>query len=80
MDLKSLGEDADGDGLTRRDPAYLEQDEVLLGRHAGRVGGQLTNPEKAPHLIAELGEGLVVDRMTSRTRGGGATHHRVSVS
>jgi hypothetical protein len=80
MDLKSFGEDADRDGLALRDPTYLEQDEVLLGRYAGGVGGQLTNAKEAPHLIAKLGKCLVIDRGDSRTPGGGATHHRVSIS
>ena len=39
VDLKSFGENADGHWLARRNPADLEQYEVLLRCHAGRSGG-----------------------------------------
>jgi hypothetical protein len=62
LDLEPLGQDTDRRRRpTPLEPLDLEQEEVLLGRHARAPSRDLTSPEKSSNLIAQVGKRTVID-------------------
>ena len=59
-ELEPLREGADGGG-SARETLELEEEQVLLRRHARLLGGDLPRTQEAADVVAELGEGPVVD-------------------
>lgn len=60
LDLKALGEFADGDVLTAGEAFDGEEGLMLLGGKAGGMGGVFTEAEELPEGVAELGKILVM--------------------
>jgi hypothetical protein len=59
-DLETFREHAHRRGLTPLETFDLQQQEVLLRLHACRTRGDLANPEETSDLIAQIGEGSIV--------------------
>src|SRR5262249_42187024 len=58
--LEPLRESADGGG-SARETLELEEEQVLLRRHARLLGGDLPRAQEAADVVAELSEGPVVN-------------------
>ena len=71
LDLNSFGELGDSGLGALGKTLQGKQQLVLAGLEAGRVGSVLAEAEKAPELVAELGEGTVVD--------GGSAHAAICI-
>jgi hypothetical protein len=61
LGLKSLGQGPDRRRLAPVQPLDLQQQQVLLRRHARRPRGDFPGPQEPPHLIPEVRERPVVD-------------------
>ena len=61
LDLEPFSENADRGGARLFQTLDLQKQLVLLRRYAGIAGGHLSNAEKLSNLIAQVGQGPVIE-------------------
>ena len=79
-DLQALGQHADRRHPRALDALHLEQEQVLLRLEPRGPGQLFADPQEAAHLIAQIGQRLVVHPPGGRGARADASRHRSTVS